>query len=142
MSFSAAERPLYSVEEARMLSGLQLAYVGDSVYDLLVRTYLMRSGCRVHEMHRMATERVNAVSQAKAAENVLQQLTEEETLIVKRGRNAHPHHSVPRAATAGDYALATGLEALLGFLYLTGQDERLYRIFALLEESRTCPEHT
>lgn len=142
MSFSAAERPLYSVDEARMLSGLQLAYVGDSVYDLLVRTHLMRSGCKVHDMHRMATERVNAVSQAKAAESVLNQLSEEEMLIVKRGRNAHPHHSAPRAATVGDYALATGLEALLGFLYLTGQDERLRRIFALLEESRTCPEQT
>lgn len=117
-----------------MLSGLQLAFVGDSVHHLMVRTHLMRVPARVHDLHSKATARVNAVAQAKALARLTGVLTEEEMSIVRRGRNAHPHHSAPKAAGAGEYANATGFEALIGFLYLTGNTERLNTLFQLLEE--------
>ena len=142
MSTETGFMPRYAPEEARMLSGLQLAYIGDSVFDLMVRTRMLTTGSRVHDLHRMATSRVNAVSQARALEKLLPSLTPEETEIVKRGRNAHAHHTVPKAATAGDYSRATGLEALFGYLYLTHEDERLCEIFGILEEEITCPQQT
>lgn len=108
-----------------MLSPLQLAYVGDSVHALLVRTYLMEKNLKVKDMHKLATGAVNAVSQNQALSLILPLLSDEETAIVKRGRNAHPHHSAPKSATVSEYAGATGLEALLGYLYLTGNMERL-----------------
>lgn len=117
--------PQLSKEEARMLSPLQLAYVGDSVHALLVRTHLIGKNLKVKDMHGKANQAVNAVSQYQALNALLPILTEEETAIVKRGRNAHPHHGAPKSATVGEYAGATGLEALLGFLYLTGDLERL-----------------
>ena len=117
--------PRLSKEEARMLSPLQLAYIGDSVHALLVRTYLIGKNLKVKDMHGKANQAVNAVSQYRALNALLPILTDEETAIVKRGRNAHPHHGAPKSATVGEYAGATGLEALLGFLYLTGDLERL-----------------
>ena len=117
--------PALTPDEARMLSPLQLAYVGDSVHALLVRTHLLQKNLLVRDMHRASNEAVSAVSQAKELMRLLPMLTEEEIAIVRRGRNAHPHHSAPKSASAGEYAGATGLEALLGYLYVTGQGERL-----------------
>ena len=111
-----------------MLSPLQLAYVGDSVHALLVRTELVQQDKLVRDMHRAAAEAVSAVRQAKALKYLFPLLTEEETDIVRRGRNSHPHHGVPKSASHADYAEATGLEALLGYLYLTGQKERLIEL--------------
>ena len=125
MSDLAALSPCLSPEKARMLSPLQLAYVGDSVHALLVRTYLMEKNLKVKDMHKMATQAVNAVSQNQTLTALMPLLSEEEISIVKRGRNAHPHHSAPKSATVSEYAGATGLEALLGYLYLTGNMERL-----------------
>ena len=118
-----------------MLSPLQLAYVGDSVHTLPVRTRLMEKNLPVREMHRQATAQVNAVSQSKGLQRILPLLTEEEALIVKRGRNAHAHHTTPKSASTEEYAAATGLEALLGFLYLTGSFDRLARLEALLQQT-------
>lgn len=122
-------------EKARQLSPLQLAYVGDSVHALLVRTYLIGAGLKVRDMHLCANQAVNAASQARALQQILPLLTEEESAIVRRGRNAHPHHSAPKSASTGEYAGATGLEALLGYLYLTGAMDRLDFLAPYL-----CPE--
>lgn len=125
--------PNLSPEEARMLSPLQLAYVGDSVHALLVRTHLMEKNLPVKDMHRASNEAVSAVRQAKELARLLPLLTEEEADIVRRGRNAHPRHSVPKSASHADYAGATGLEALLGYLYLTGRNERIQALMPFLQ---------
>ena len=120
-------------EEARMLSPLQLAYVGDSVHALLVRTKLLQKNLLVRDMHRASNEAVSAVSQARELARLLPLLSEEEAAIVRRGRNAHPHHSAPKSASVGEYAEATGLEALLGYLYLTGQSGRIKELEPYLQ---------
>ncbi|MBR1585478.1 MAG: ribonuclease III [Clostridia bacterium] len=125
--------PLLSPDQARMLSPLQLAFVGDAVHAMLVRTQVLSRNLKVHDMHLLATRAVNAVSQARAMQAVAPLLTPEETDIVHRGRNAHAHHGAPKAATAIEYAWATGLEALLGYLYLTGQIERLKELSPYLQ---------
>ena len=125
--------PALTPDEARMLSPLQLAYVGDSVHALLVRTHLLQKNLLVRDMHRASNEAVSAVSQAKELMRLLPMLTEEEIAIVRRGRNAHPHHSAPKSASVGEYAEATGLEALLGYLYLTGQSGRIREIEPYLQ---------
>ena len=117
--------PAMAPEQARLLSPLQLAYVGDSVHALLVRTCLMERNLPVRDMHAAANRAVSAVSQAREAQRIAPLLTEEEAHVFRRGRNAHPHHAGPRSASAGEYAGATGLEALLGYLYLTGRTDRL-----------------
>ena len=120
-------------EEARMLSPLQLAYVGDSVHALLARTRLLQKNLLVRDMHRAANEAVSAVSQARELQRILPLLSEEEAAVVRRGRNAHPHHSAPKSASVGEYAEATGLEALLGYLYLTGQSGRIRELEPYLQ---------
>lgn len=120
--------PCLSKEQARLLSPLQLAYVGDSVHALLVRTQLIKRNLPVKKMHLASNQAVSAVSQAKSLSVLSSRLTEEELDIVKRGRNAHPHHGAPKSATSGEYAGATGLEAFLGYLYLTGNIERILEL--------------
>lgn len=117
--------PRLPVEEALMLSPLQLAYVGDSVHALLVRSGLIRGNLLVRDMHRTANEAVSAVNQAQELTRILPHLTPQEADIVRRGRNAHSRHGAPKSASVQEYAGATGLEALLGFLFLTGQADRL-----------------
>ena len=132
--------PCLSPEAARMLSPLQLAYVGDAVHALLVRVKLIGDNLRVKDMHIAATRAVNAVSQAQALQACMDILTDEELAIVKRGRNAHAHHSAPKSASTQQYAGATGLEALLGYLYLTGQFERLTELaHYFYGEDAQCP---
>lgn len=126
---------VYSREEAQLLSPLQLAYVGDSVHALLVRGALMERDLPVKAMHRLSIAAVNAVSQSRAANRLLPLLTEEEAALYRRGRNAHAHHAAPKSASAMEYAAATGLETLLGFLYLTGQLDRLAELIPYL-----CPK--
>jgi ribonuclease-3 family protein len=118
-----------SEREALMVSPLRLAFVGDAVHDLFVRTRLLFSGGNVRAMHREAVGAVNAGAQAQALSRVFLLLTETEGDVVKRGRNAHAHHGIPKRTDPADYSHATGLEALLGFLYLTGQTERLQLVF-------------
>ena len=135
--------PKLPPEKARQLSPLQLAFVGDSVHALLVRTYLIGVDLRVKDMHLCANQAVNAVSQAKALQNILPLLSEEELAIVKRGRNAHPHHSAPKSASTGEYAGATGLEALLGYLYLIGALDRINALAQYLyPEEISCHRNT
>lgn len=134
--------PALSPEEARMLSPLQLAYVGDSVHSLLVRVKLIGDNLKVKDMHVSATRAVNAASQAKALQACMESLTEEELAIVRRGRNAHAHHHAPKSASTQEYAAATGLETLLGYLYLTGNFSRLTALaHYLYGEENSCPPH-
>ena len=129
--------PCLTETEARLLSPLQLAYVGDSVHALMVRTHLMRKNLPVGDMHRAANQAVSAVSQAREMQQLLPHLSPKETDIARRGRNAHPRHSGPKSATVREYADATGLEALLGYLYLTGQGERLRELSTYLYAEET-----
>ena len=129
--------------EAQMISPLRLAYIGDAVYDLYVRTELVFQGGKAHAMHRDAIKSVNAAAQAHALSWVQPLLTETEADVVRRGRNAHPRHAVPKRADPADYSYATGLEALLGFLYLTGRTERLLELYTVIcenQEVATCPK--
>lgn len=118
--------------DVNMLSPLNLAFVGDTVFDLFVReTLVCRANRPVNKLHRKATELVRASSQAKAAERIKDSLTEEEQNIIRRGRNAHTNHKAKNMSEA-DYHLATGLEALFGYLYLKGDIVRLREIFELI----------
>ena len=119
------ERFRMDEREALMLNPLQLAYMGDSVWEITVRTRLIARKKNVKHMHRECVEAVNAGAQARFMERIMPMMTSTEKDVFLRGRNAHPHHPSPRHQDRGDYAEATGFEAVLGFLYLTGQDERL-----------------
>lgn len=111
------------------ISALGLAHMGDCVFELLVRGSLCADGRSVvKNLHRETVSRVSAPAQAKRMEKMLPLLTEEELSIYKRGRNTHVH-AVPKNATAGEYAKATGLECLFGYLYLMGRTERLNELF-------------
>ncbi len=131
--------PPMAQDSARLLNPLQLAYIGDTVWDLLVRETLLRKGKNLRNMHSGAVQLVNAGAQARALERIQPALTEAEEAIALRGRNAHAHHVSPHHQTQADYAASTALEALVGYLYLTGQEERLARLFALSQED-ACPE--
>ena len=121
-------------EQLRQMNLLALAHVGDGVYELLVRTLLCASGTSTaKKLHFDTVQRVCASAQARASTRILPVLTEEESDIFRRGRNAKVH-SVPKAAALGDYHAATALEALFGYLYLSGQTERINELFALTQE--------
>jgi len=126
-------------DRARRLNSLQLAHVGDTVWDLLVRSRLIYQGRNVRNMHKDAIACVNAGAQARAMERILPLLTEEEADVARRGKNAHPHHAAPKNQDVIDYHQATGLEALVGYLYLTGQEERLLTLFQASQEGSECP---
>lgn len=116
------------------MNALVLAYVGDTVYDLYVRTKLiLSSDSTANALHRKAIDYVCASAQAEAMDRALDHLTEEEMTIYKRGRNAK-HSTVPKNAELSDYHKATGLEAVLGFLYLEGKVDRLIDILKICIE--------
>ncbi|MDO4564462.1 MAG: ribonuclease III domain-containing protein [Clostridia bacterium] len=115
------ERP----SDPSQLPALSLAYIGDTVYDLYARTYLVETkDCPVHSLHVHASALVCAKGQAEAFFRVEPILSEAELSAFKRGRNSHSG-TVPKNASVSDYRIATGFEALLGYLYLSGEDERL-----------------
>ena len=118
------------------ISNLGLAHIGDGVFELLCRSYLCaKGGKNVGNLHRDTINMVKAPSQAKFADKLLPSLTEEELAYYRRGKNSHVH-AVPKSATPPEYAKATGLEALFGALYLSGQTERINELFNfLMEES-------
>ncbi|MBO6016182.1 MAG: ribonuclease III [Lachnospiraceae bacterium] len=105
-------------------SPLTLAYIGDDVYDLIVRTVLVSRGNRgADALHKSASRFVKAKTQAELAEAVMDILTDQEKSVYRRGRNAKSYTSA-KNASIGDYRKATGLEALMGYLYLTQRMER------------------
>ena len=119
-------------KEASLLSPLQLAYMGDSVWEMIVRSRLIEKRKNVKHMHQACVEEVNAGAQARCLAIIRPILTETEESIVLRGRNAHPKHPSPRNQNPGDYAEATGFEALMGYLYLTGDDKRLENLAEMI----------
>lgn len=117
--------------DVRQLSSLSLAFIGDSVYELYVRSKILSSGSRpARELHKIAVGYVKAKAQSTAICAILDQLSEEEIGIYKRGRNTNIH-TVPKNADMNDYRQATGLESLVGYLYVTGRNERLLEILEL-----------
>ena len=109
-------------------SPLALAYMGDAVYEVLIRTRVMNRGSlQVNKMHKKSASLVKAEAQARMIQALQEELTEEETAVYKRGRNAHSASSAKNASIR-DYRMATGFEALVGYLYLTGQYERLLKL--------------
>lgn len=113
---------------------LNLAFIGDGVFDLLVREHLVSgSNDHVGALNKAKVEMVNCKSQAEYANRILPSLTEEELDIYKRGRNTKVN-SASKHSTLSDYHAATGLEALFGYLYLKGEDERIKELFALIIE--------
>ncbi len=122
------------ISRARMLNPLQLAYIGDGVWELLVRTRIIYKGRSARHVHKDAVACVNARAQSEAFRRIESLLTEEEADIARRGRNAHAHHAAPKNQDAADYRAATALEALIGYLYLTAQEERLLTLFKRSQE--------
>jgi len=115
-------------KEVDSLSPLVLAYIGDSIYDLYVRTYLVANGGRkVGNLHRSSIGYVKAGSQCSTLDRIFDILTDAEKQIVKRGRNANPS-TVPKNADITEYRYATGFEALLGYLFLKKKTGRLLEI--------------
>ena len=120
----------------RDMGPLELAYVGDSVYELLARTRLASGGgARVGQLHRQTVAYVSAPAQAAALEVLEKHLTEAEAQTVHRGRNAHVH-GCPAGCTVAQYHAATALEALFGWLWLSGQAGRAAELFAIIWEER------
>lgn len=120
--------------DVNMLSPLNLAFVGDTVFDLFVRETLVCQANRpVSKLHQKATKLVKASSQARAVERIKDRLTVEEQNVIRRGRNAHTNHKA-KNMTEADYHTATGLEALFGYLYLKGETDRLREIFDMITE--------
>ncbi len=117
-------------------SPLMLAYIGDAVFELEVRTHVIMSGRRkIRDIHQDTVAVVKAESQARVIRNLFNDLSEAEQEIVKKGRNAKS--TPPRNADLGDYKMSTGFEALLGYLYLKGDEKRLQYLInqALVIES-------
>ena len=124
--------PEMPVQDVNKISMLGLAHVGDAVYELLYRSKLCTDGhTAVAEMHRMTVAFVRAEAQAEAAAKLLPVLTQDETSVFKRGRNAKVN-SVPHNADIGQYHAATGLEALFGWLYLLGRTERINELVNII----------
>lgn len=115
-------------------SSLALAHLGDSVFELMVRSWLCTRGpSNVKKLHKATVGYVAAPAQAAMAQKILPLLTQEEADVFRRGRNTAPH-SVPKAASRAQYQTATGLEALFGWLYLQGRTERLNELFSVMME--------
>lgn len=115
-------------DEARLMQPSVLAFIGDAVFNLFIRERLiMNKKGTSHQLHILATDYVKASSQSKISKALMDNFTEEEAYIFRRGRNAKST-TIPKNAEVQDYKYATGFEALLGYLYLTKQNERLYQL--------------
>lgn len=111
-------------QDPKAYSPLALAYIGDALYDLIIRTVVVERANRpVRDLHRIAVKYVSAEAQAEVASALLDRLTEEEGAVYRRGRNSKPHTKAKNASME-DYLKATGFEAVLGYLYLTDNLER------------------
>ena len=118
-----------SRQQINAISNLGLAHMGDCVFEILCRAYLCAQGDKtVKNLHRDTIQMVKATSQAKFVDKLLPHLNEEELAWYRRGKNSHVH-AVPKSCTAAEYAKATGLEALFGALYLSGQTARVNELF-------------
>lgn len=120
------------MSDPTQLGPLVLAYIGDTVYDLYARTKLVLStGLTAHGLHVAAAKQVCASAQAEAFHRIEPALTEEELAVFRRGRNGHMG-TIPKNASIADYRAATGLEAVIGWLYLRGCDSRINELMQLI----------
>ena len=120
--------------DIRTYSPLTLAYIGDGIFDLVIRTAVVgRGNTSANQLHQKTSHIVKAHSQALMAEALADCLTQEEADVYRRGRNAKSH-TMAKNATVSDYRSATGFEALMGYLYLTDQTERLITLVTLAIE--------
>lgn len=132
ISLLTAIKETFDMKEVdiRTYSPLTLAYIGDAVYDLIIRTLVVgRGNTSANKLHRQTIQYVKAPAQAALIEALQEDLTSEELAVYKRGRNAKPY-TMAKNATVGEYKHATGLEALIGYLYLTGQMARALELIA------------
>lgn len=123
----------FELKEAdiRTYSPLTLAYIGDAVYDLIFRTMVVAKGnTSANRLHNRTIQFVKAPAQAQLVELIMEDLTDEELTVYKRGRNAKPY-TMAKNATMGEYKKATGLEALTGYLYLTERTERVLELIQI-----------
>ena len=131
---------MISEADARQKSTLSLAYLGDAVYESLVREYLTeRSDAPPGTLHKLAVLVVCAKAQSEALELLSEYLTDDEKAVARRGKNTSKA-PVPRSATPGNYRAATALEALFGYLSMTGQDLRIKRLFSIITETQLNKE--
>ena len=129
-------QPAMTADQLRAISSIGLAHMGDAVFEILVRTWLCVHGKATGKgLHQATIALVRAESQAAMAEKILPELTEEETAVFRRGRNAQVK-SVPSHASRAQYSEATALEALLGWLYLRGEQERINALFCRMMEGK------
>ena len=128
--------PRLAPDELRALSAIALAHIGDGVYELLVRTWLCVHGKATgRDLHRATIALVCAPAQAERVQRILPLLTDEEQAVYRRGRNANVH-TMSRSATPAQYHAATGLECLMGYLYLKGDKTRAEQLFrGMMEET-------
>ena len=123
-----------SMQEVKLLPPLTWAYVGDCVYELYIRTKLVNeTHMKPHALHIESIKYVKAGAQSEILKRIYDDLTEEEKEVVRRGRNAENHH-LPKNANMKEYMYATAFEALIGYLYLSKQDERLREILSMCLE--------
>lgn len=122
--------------DAKALSPLNLAFIGDCVYEMLVRETLVAKANRpVNDLHRESVKFVSAKAQTEAFEKIKDLLTEEETAQFKRGRNAKTGH-MPKSATVSEYHTATGIESLFGYLYINGRMDRIKELFSVIDNEK------
>lgn len=124
---------VYDENSIRELSPLALAFLGDGVFELLVRTELLNKNKNPKTLHVQAIKSVKASAQSKKINKVLDILTEDEMGVFRRGKNAKSH-TMPKNASVIDYKEATGLEALFGYLYLLNRGNRILELYKLMEE--------
>jgi len=124
-------------EEAKRVNGLSLAFIGDAVFEVMVREYLIINNLNLsaHKLHLKAVSYVKANSQRGFIRQLEKYLTEDEMYIFKKGRNTKSA-TVPKNATVSDYRAATGFETLIGYLYITGQIDRLQLIMDIIFEDK------
>ena len=120
--------------DALQMNALQLAYLGDTVWEMIVRYDLIIQKLNVRHMHQRCVSLVNAHSQSEILRSLTDTLTDSEKEIVRRGRNAHAKHPVPKNQDPDEYAMATGFEALLGYLYVTGKNDRISELTNHIKE--------
>lgn len=112
-------------QDVRAYSPLALAYIGDGIYELVIRSVVVeRANRSANDLHKKSVNYVSATAQATMIQALSEELTDDEEAVYKRGRNAKSY-TTAKNASVGDYRKATGFEALMGFLYLTGQTDRL-----------------
>jgi len=134
INMAAYIRQSFNIQDTdiKSYSGLALAYIGDAIYDLVIRTIIVEQGnAPVNKLHQKAIKLVQASAQAKHYHMIQDLLTEDELAVFKRGRNSKSIHA-SKNADLSDYRIATGLEALMGYLYLSGQTARMMELMQLI----------